>query len=74
MEHIRKYRELRDDVKEKIRKATTGKSKTISHRQHLSKSLKKYWQSVPSRDEHLTMQEYLTGENNDVKSANPDEE
>ena len=75
MEHKRKYRELRDDVKEKIRKATTGKSKTISHRQHLSKSLKKYWQSVPSRDEHLTMQEYLTGEkNNEVKSSNSDGE
>jgi len=74
MEHKRKYRELDDEVKAKISHSTKGKAKTMRHRQNLSRSLKNYWQSVPSRDEHLTMQEYLTGENNnEVKSSNPDE-
>lgn len=74
MEHKRKYRELDDEVKAKISQSTKGKTKTMRHRQNLSRSLKNYWQSVPSRDEHLTMQEYLTGEkNNEVKSSNPDE-
>lgn len=74
MEHKRKYRELDDEVKAKISQSTKGKAKTMSHKKHLSQSLKNYWQSVPSRDEHLTMQGYLTGEkNNEVKSSNPDE-
>lgn len=74
MEHKRKYRELDDEVKAKISQSTKGKTKTMRHRQNLSRSLKNYWQSVPSRDEHLTMQEYLTGEkNNEVKSSNPNE-
>lgn len=55
----RKYRELRDDVKEKIRKATTGKSKTMRHRQNLSRSLKRYWEGIPHRPEHTTMDDLL---------------
>ena len=58
----RQYRELDDSVKQKISQSTKGKAKTATHKQHLSQSLKKYWQGVPSKQEHLTMQEYLNGE------------
>lgn len=75
MEYKRKYRELDDEVKQKISQSTKGKRKSFSHRQHLSQSLTDYWKSVPSRGEHLTMQEYLHGEeNNEVKSSNTDDE
>ena len=74
MEYKRKNRELDDEVKQKISQSTKGKRKSFSPRQHLSQALTDYWKSVPSRGEHLTKQEYLTGEkNNEVKSANPDE-
>ena len=71
-EYKRKYRELSDATKEKISKSLTGKKRDYTTRQKLSNSLKNYWKSVPSRDdEHIAMQEYLTGEkNNDVKSSN----
>ncbi len=55
------YRELDDATKEKISQSSKGKAKSVSHRQHLSQSLKNYWRGVPSRQEHLTMQEYLDG-------------
>lgn len=71
----RQYRELDDNVKKKISKSSTGKAKSASHKQHISQSLKKYWDSVPSRQEHLTMQQYLNGEvNNSVKPSNTNDE
>jgi hypothetical protein len=71
----RQYRELDDNVKMKISKSSTGKAKSASHKQHISQSLKKYWDSVPSRQEHLTMQQYLNGEvNNSVKPSNTNDE
>ena len=57
----RQYRELEDSTKKKISQSSKGKAKTTTHKQHISQSLKKYWQGVPSKQEHLTMQEYLDG-------------
>ncbi len=61
MEHKRKYRELDDSVKKKISQSSQGKRKSSFHRQHISQALKRYWDTVPSR-------------NNDVKSSNTDDE
>lgn len=75
MEYKRKYRELDDEVKQKISQSTKGKRKSFSHRQHLSQALTDYWKEVPSRQEHLTMQQYLSGEvNNSVKQSNTNDE
>ena len=74
-EYKRQFRELSDKTKDKISQSTKGKRKSFSHRQHLSQASTDYWKSVPSRGEHLTMQEYLHGEeNNEVKSSNTDDE
>ena len=59
MEHKRKYRELEDEVKEKISQSTKGKAKTMRHRQNLSRSLKRYWEGIPHRPEHTTMDDLL---------------
>ena len=71
----RQFRELDDSTKQKISKASKGKTKSMSHREHLSNALKKYWDSVPSRSKDLSMQEYLQGENNSsVKPSNQNAE
>ena len=74
MEHKRKYRELSDETKKSISRSNKGRPKSFTHRKNISIALQNYWQSVPSRDEHLSMQEYLAGENNEVKSSNSDGE
>lgn len=53
------YRELDDEVKEKISQSTKGKTKTMRHRQNLSRSLKRYWEGIPHRPEHTTMDDLL---------------
>lgn len=53
------YRELDAATKEKISHSTKGKAKTMSHRQHLSQSLKRYWEGIPHRPEHTTMDDLL---------------
>ena len=70
----RQYRELDDSVKQKISQSSKGKAKSVTHRQHLSQSLKKYWEGVQSKQNHISMQEYLMGEpqNNIVKPSNTD--
>ena len=74
MSNKRPYRELDDSVKQKISQSTRGKSKSAIHKQHLSQSLQRYWSSVPSKQEHLTMKEYLNGEkNNSVKPLTDNE-
>lgn len=49
MKHKRQYREISDEVKNKISIASKNKPKSETHKQHLSQSLTKYWQSVPHR-------------------------
>lgn len=48
----REYRELDDDVKERISQSSKGQHKTQSHKDHISQSMIRYWQSVPHRPEN----------------------
>ena len=48
-EYKRQFRQLDDETKEKISKANKGKHKSIEHRNHISQSMKKYWESVPDK-------------------------
>lgn len=45
----RQYRELDDLVKQKISQSMKGRSKTTSHKEHISNSLKQYWKQVPNK-------------------------
>lgn len=49
MEHKRQYRELDQEIKDKISQSSKNKPKSFQHRQHISQGMTKYWQSVPSR-------------------------
>ena len=48
-EYKRQYRELDDETKEKIAASQRGRTKSESHRQHISQAMEKYWQTVPHR-------------------------
>ena len=58
-EYKRQYRELDDKTKEKIAASQRGRTKSESHKQHISQSMTKYWETVPHRPEADT--------NNDVQ-------
>ena len=49
MECKRQYRDLPDEVKQKISASTKGRAKSYDHKQHISQGMKKYWQTVPNR-------------------------
>lgn len=51
MEYKRQYRDLPDEVKQRISASTKGKAKSYDHKQHISQGMKKYWRNVPSRNE-----------------------
>ena len=55
----RQYRELSDITKQKISKSTIGKSKSASHKEHISQAMKKYWSSVPSKPKPTSMDDYF---------------
>lgn len=46
---MRRYRELDDEVKIKISRSMTGIKKSETTKKKISDSMKKYWESVPSR-------------------------
>lgn len=46
----RVYRELDDETKRKISQAMKGRHKNYAHRQKISRSMRDYWQGVPSRN------------------------
>ena len=47
---MRQFRELDDEVKQKISASTTGRSKSFDHKLHISQAMKKYWQGIPYKD------------------------
>ena len=49
MEYKRQYRDLPDEVKQKISASTKGKAKSYDHKLHISQGMKKYWSTVESR-------------------------
>ena len=64
MEYKRQYRNLNDEVKQKISTSTKGRAKSYDHKQHISQGMKKYWSSVPNKPQ--------SHENNDVEPLNTD--
>ena len=55
----RMYRELDAETKYKIAASQRGRTKSQSHKQHISQAMTKYWQTVPHRPD--------ADENNDVQ-------
>ncbi len=49
----RQYRELDDATKQKISQKLKGKSKSMSHKENLSNSMREYWKGVPHRPNDL---------------------
>ena len=49
MTYKRQYRELDDDVKEKISRSTSNKPKSEEHKLHISQGMEKYWSTVPNK-------------------------
>jgi hypothetical protein len=43
------YRELDAETKQKISKSTIGKSKSASHKEHISQAMKRYWAGIPNK-------------------------
>lgn len=45
----RQYRELDNSVKQKISQSMRGRSKSESHKEHISIGLKQYWKRIPNK-------------------------
>lgn len=45
----RQYRELDDEVKQKISNSSRNKQKSEEHKQHISQGMERYWSTVPNR-------------------------
>lgn len=62
----RQFRQLSDETKQKISNSSKGKTKSYSHKQHISQSMKDYWSRIPSRHDtyDTTYQGEEKGENN----------
>ena len=48
-EYKRQYRELSDEIKQKISNSSRNRPKSDLHKQHISQGMKDYWQNVPNR-------------------------
>lgn len=46
---MRNYRELQQETKDKISRSMTGIKKSENHRKRISDSMKKYWETIPSK-------------------------
>ena len=64
MEYKRQYRDLPNEVKEKISASMKGKPKSYNHKEHIRQGMRKYWSNVPRK-----VQDH---ENNDVEPLNAD--
>ena len=53
------YRELDAEPKQKLSKSTIGKSKSASHKEHISQAMKRYWAGIPNTPQHTTMADLL---------------
>lgn len=52
----RQYRQLSDEVKQKISQATANRPKSAVHKAHISQGMKKYWESVPDKPDTYSSQ------------------
>ena len=48
-EYKRQYRQLDDEIKQKISNSSRNRPKSDQHKQHISQGMKDYWQNVPNR-------------------------
>ena len=48
-QYKRQYRELDDEVKEKISKSSRNKPKSAEHKMHISQGMQEYWKTVPNK-------------------------
>ena len=56
----RQWRELSDETKNKISRATSNKPKSATHKLHISQSMRDYWETVGHKPEdNVDMDEYL---------------
>lgn len=49
----RQYRQLNDDVKERISASTRNRPKTGQHKEHIRQGMLQYWQTVPDKEDDL---------------------
>ena len=49
----RHYRQLNDDVKERISASTRNRPKTEQHKEHIRQGMLQYWQTVPDKEDDL---------------------
>ena len=46
---MRYYRELSDEVKQKISQSLKGRGKSDTHKEAISQGLKNYWKQIPNK-------------------------
>ncbi len=61
---MRKYRELKDDTKQRISQPLKGRGLTDSHKQAISDGMRAYWSTIPNKPNN---------ENNESKNLFNDE-
>ena len=49
----RQYRQLDDDVKQRISASTRNRPKTEQHKEHIRQGMLQYWQTVPDKEDDL---------------------
>lgn len=61
---MRKYRELKDDTKQRISQSLKGRGLSDSHKQAISNGMRAYWSTIPNKPNN---------ENNESKNLFNDE-
>lgn len=56
----RTFRQLSDETKAKISHALRGRSKSFTHREHISDALRQYWQGIPNKQQNTNDNEQDT--------------
>lgn len=46
---MRQFRQLSDETKQRISQSLKGKSKSLTHKDNISNSLKDYWKTIPNK-------------------------
>ena len=62
---MRKYRELKDDTKQRISQGLKNRTLSDSHKQAISDGMRAYWSTIPNKPNN---------ENNESKNLFNDEE
>lgn len=65
-QYKRQYRQLSDEVKNKISNSAKNKPKSEIHKKHIQQSMLRYWSTVENKPDSLSMDDYLN-KNDDNK-------